>query len=179
MGKFSIYFAGREILLPGVYSRVVADAMVPERGTVSRAIAILAPGEGGEVGSYTRITSPTQIKKLLVGGTLARLTELAMGPSGDVVGANDIYAIRVNKAVKATLNLGDATLSARMAGKVGNAVGPGGHRRPPVSPGPGTSGSRTPSGAWPRPTATWGRSWSSPTWGRAPPRPAWPFPGAW
>ena len=122
MSKFGIYFAGRDIVLPGVYSRVIADGMTPERGVPSRALAIIAQAEGGEAGGVTRVTRPSQIRELLVGGVGARLVELAMMPSGEVQGANDIYFIRVRKPVRATLDLGDAVLSAKIAGRVGNAV---------------------------------------------------------
>nr|WP_246584470.1 phage tail sheath subtilisin-like domain-containing protein [Thermus brevis] len=43
-------------------------------------------------------------------------------PSGEVQGANDIYFIRVGNPVAASLDLGDAVLTARIAGRVGNAV---------------------------------------------------------
>lgn len=122
MSKFGIYFAGRDIVLPGVYSRVIADGMTPERGVPSRALAILAQAEGGEAGGVTRITRPSQIRELLVGGVGARLVELAMMPSGEVQGANDIYFIRVGRPVRSTLDLGDAVLSAKIAGRVGNAI---------------------------------------------------------
>jgi len=122
MGKFGIYFAGREIVLPGVYARVIADGMTPDRGVPSRALAIIAQADGGEAGGVTRITRPSQIRELLVGGVGARLVELAMMPSGEVQGANDIYFIRVGDPTRATLNIGDATLYARIAGRVGNAV---------------------------------------------------------
>lgn len=122
MSKFGIYFAGRDIVLPGVYARVIADGMTPERGVPSRALAVIAQAEGGEAGGVTRITRPSQIRELLVGGVGARLVELAMMPSGEVQGANDIYFIRVGNPVAASLNLGDAVLTARIAGRVGNAI---------------------------------------------------------
>jgi len=122
MSKFGIYFAGRNIVLPGVYARVVADGMTPERGVPSRALAIIATAAGGEAGGVTRITRPSQIRELLIDGVGARLVELAMMPSGEVQGANDIYFIRVGRPTRATLNLGDATLSAKIAGRVGNAI---------------------------------------------------------
>ncbi len=122
MSKFGIYFAGRDIVLPGVYSWVIADGMTPERGVPSRALAILAQAEGGEAGGVTRVTRPSQIRELLVGGVGARLVELAMMPSGEVQGANDIYFIRVGRPVRSTLDLGDAVLSAKIAGRVGNAI---------------------------------------------------------
>ncbi len=122
MSKFGIYFAGRDIVLPGVYARVVADGMTPERGVPSRALAVIATAAGGEAGGVTRITRPSQIRELLIDGVGARLVELAMMPSGEVQGANDIYFIRVGRPTRATLNLGDATLSAKIAGRVGNAI---------------------------------------------------------
>ena len=122
MSKFGIYFAGRNIVLPGVYARVVADSMTPERGVPSRALAVIATAAGGEAGGVTRITRPSQIRELLIDGVGARLVELAMMPSGEVQGANDIYFIRVGRPTRATLNLGDATLSAKIAGRVGNAI---------------------------------------------------------
>lgn len=122
MSKFGIYFAGRDIVLPGVYARVIADGMTPERGVPSRAIAVIATAEGGEAGGVTRITRPSQIRELLVGGVGAHLVELAMAPSGEVQGAADVYFIRVGNPVAASLNIGDAVLTAKIAGRVGNAV---------------------------------------------------------
>jgi hypothetical protein len=122
MSKFGIYFAGRNIVLPGVYARVVADSMTPDRGVPSRALAILATAAGGEAGGVTRITRPSQIRELLVDGVGARLVELAMTPSGELQGASDIYFIRVGNPTRASLNIGDAVLSAKIAGRVGNAI---------------------------------------------------------
>lgn len=122
MSKFGIYFAGRDIVLPGVYALVNADAMTPARGVPSRALAIIATAQGGAVGGRTRITNLNQINGQLIGGVGAELCELAMAPSGELQGVGDIEFIRVNKAVAATLNLGDATLSAKIAGKIGNGT---------------------------------------------------------
>ncbi len=122
MSKFGIFFNGRDIVLPGVYARVRAEGMTPERGVPSRALAILAPAQGGEVGGVTRITRFSEIREKLVGGVGAKLAEVAMGPSGEVGGATDIYFVRVNQATPATLDLGDVVLEAKVAGRVGNAV---------------------------------------------------------
>jgi hypothetical protein len=116
------YFGNREIKLPGVYSQVNAEAMNPNRGVASRAVAVIAVGEGGAVGSFTRITGSDQIATKLIGGDLRRLTEIVMAPSGELVGANDVYAIRVNAAVAATRSTGDGTLTAKTAGKIGNGL---------------------------------------------------------
>jgi len=122
MSKFGVLFDGRDIVLPGVYARVRADSMTPERGVPSRALAIIAPAQGGEVGGITRVTRFNDIRKKLVGGTGAKLAEVAMGPSGEVPGATEIHFVRVNKAVPASLDLGDVLLEAKVAGRVGNAV---------------------------------------------------------
>jgi hypothetical protein len=122
MSKFGIYFAGRNIVLPGVYARVVADSMTPDQGVPSRALAVIATAAGGEARGVTRITRPSQIRELLVDGVGARLVELAMAPSGEVQGASDIYFIRVGNPTRASLNIGDVVLSAKIAGRVGNAI---------------------------------------------------------
>ena len=122
MNQFGIYFAGRSILLPGVYARVNADAMTPRRGAPSRAIAILATSQGGTVGGADRITNLAAVRSTLVGGVGAQLTELAMAPSGQVQGAGEVFHVRVNKAVAATLDMGDAEFTSVVAGKIGNGA---------------------------------------------------------
>lgn len=122
MGKFGIYFAGREIVLPSVVAQVNADAMTPERGAASRAIAVLAPAQGGEVLAPTRITSVNQIRPRLIGGSGAKLVEVAMAPSGELRGASEVYFIRVNRATPASLDLGNVSLVARNAGRIGNTL---------------------------------------------------------
>jgi hypothetical protein len=122
MNQFGIYFAGRSILLPGVYARVNADAMTPRRGAPSRAIAILATAQGGTVSGTDKITSLAAVRDTLIGGIGAQLTELAMAPSGEVQGAGEVYFVRVNKAVAATLDHADVVFTSRVAGKVGNSA---------------------------------------------------------
>ena len=122
MNQFGIYFAGRSILLPGVYARVNADAMTPNRGAPARAIAVLATAQGGTVGGADRLTSLNAIRTTVIGGAGAHLAELAMAPSGQAQGAGEVYFVRVNKAVAATLDMGDAILTSRVAGKVGNSA---------------------------------------------------------
>lgn len=120
--RFGIYFGGRTVVLPGVYAVVNADAMTPNRGVPSRAVAIIAPALGGNVGAATRITSLAQIKPRLIGGRGAELTELAMAPSGELQGAGEVYFVRVNKAVPATDDMGDAILTFRIPGRIGNGA---------------------------------------------------------
>jgi len=122
MSKFGIYFAGRDIVLPGVYARVNADAMTPNRGVPSRAVAILATAQGGTVGGADRITSLSAVRDTLIGGVGAQMTELAMAPSGELQGANEIYFVRVNKAVAAELDVGDTTFTSARAGRIGNST---------------------------------------------------------
>jgi hypothetical protein len=122
MSQFGIYFAGRSIVLPGVYARVNADAMTPTRGAPSRAVAVLATAQGGAVGAATRITSLASVRDTLIAGVGAHLTELAMAPSGQVQGTGEVYFVRVNKAVAATLSLGDMSFTAVTAGKIGNSA---------------------------------------------------------
>lgn len=122
MSKFGIYFAGRDIVLPGVYARVNADAMTPNRGVPSRAVAILATAQGGTVGGADRITSLSAVRDTLIGGVGAQMTELAMAPSGELQGANEVYFVRVNKAVAAELDVGDTTFTSTRAGRIGNST---------------------------------------------------------
>lgn len=122
MSKFGIYFAGRDIVLPGVYARVNADAMTPNRGVPSRAVAILATAQGGTVGGANRITSLSSIRDTLIGGVGAQMAELAMAPSGELQGAGELYFVRVNKAVAADLDLGDVTFASARAGRIGNST---------------------------------------------------------
>lgn len=120
--SIGIFFGNREIILPGAYARVNVEAMTAPRGVPSRAIGIVATAEGGEVGGVTRVNSLEDIRTRLIGGVGAHMAELAMAPSGQVVGVSDIHFVRVNAAVPATLALGNATLSAHPAGRIGNGV---------------------------------------------------------
>lgn len=120
--QVGIYFAKRRIVLPGVYAEVNAENMVPNRGVPSRAVAIIARAQGGEVGGVTTITNTAQIRSKLIGGPGAHMVELAMAPSGEVAGTDTVHFIRVGNATPASINLGEVTLRATIAGRIGRGA---------------------------------------------------------
>jgi len=117
INKFAVCINGKYVLLPGVYTVTDASAMVPNRGTPSRAAIIVATARGGNVGAPT-IVKRGQVRKLLRGGIGAQMAHVML----DNVGLDFIYFVRVNKATPATLDLGDGTVFSRNPGTPGRSV---------------------------------------------------------
>lgn len=122
MSRFGHLYARQDIVLKGVYTDADVSRLVSPSGVPSRAVAILATALGGNVGEPTRCTDPDDITNLFVGGMGAILARALFAASPTLGGATNVYLLRVNKAIAATLSVGDATLTARMPGNIGNAI---------------------------------------------------------
>jgi len=106
-----IYFDGRTILKPGVYSKINADAMVPNRPGAVNTVGVIGTSLGGAPRAVTDISSPEEARQQLRGGVLRSVIELMYDPSGDEQGAGRIKYYRLNQAVHAQLNLQEAGLN--------------------------------------------------------------------
>ncbi|MGB9660651.1 MAG: phage tail sheath subtilisin-like domain-containing protein [Moorellaceae bacterium] len=115
----SVYFAGQQIIKPGVYSRVDPTSLTPiEYGATGR-IALIGTSVGGPPVSATLnspsntpgpvfwLNDPLQAKQILKGGDLLDAARFAWNPSPDGNGADLIAFVRVNPATQASLTLKD------------------------------------------------------------------------
>ena len=103
-----IFFGGRSILKPGVYSTIDADALVPSRLSPAGSIGVIGIATGGKPRTVTTINSPQEAKGQLRSGVLRNVIELMYDPSPEVQGAGTIKYYRLNAAVAGTLNLQDS-----------------------------------------------------------------------
>jgi len=102
-----IYFAGRNIVKPGVYATVDASAMVPVRLGAANTIGVIGIATGGTPRTITPVLSPIDSRNTLRGGVLADIIDLMYDPSPDVPGAGDVHFYRLNAAIQSVLTLQD------------------------------------------------------------------------
>ena len=109
MGSFKgIYFDGRQILKPGVYAKVNADAMVLSRLGPANTIGVIGTSLGGVPRTVQTITTPLEARDQLRGGILRSAIELMYDPAPNAPGAQVVKYYRLNLAVQAQLNLQDS-----------------------------------------------------------------------
>lgn len=114
MSRYAPSFQGKKPLTPGAYAETDVSALLRPAGTATRAVCVIATGQGGEVGGFNRITDDKSYN-LLVGGNLHRLVGLVREQ-----GATDIYAVRVGAPTASTLVGGNGTYTAKHKGRVGD-----------------------------------------------------------
>lgn len=107
----TIYFGGRNIIKPGVYSTINVDALVPFRLGPANTIGVIGVAEGGKPRTVTTINSPQEAKLQLKGGVMRNLIELMYDPSQEIQGAGEIKYYRLNNAVVSSLTVKDAGAS--------------------------------------------------------------------
>lgn len=119
-----ISIGGRTVYRPGPYAEVDDSAFRKTQAPVLKRLAIIAPANGGAPGDWTLLATPDQAARVLRDGIGLDLCDLAFDPSPDRPGAGEIAFYRVNKAVAASLDLGDVVLTVRpaLAGLFGNGV---------------------------------------------------------
>ncbi len=107
MASKGIFFGGRNIVKPGVYATVNADAMVPVRLGAANTVGVIGTALGGTPRTITPVLSPLDARAALKGGVLADVIDLMYDPSGEVPGAGDVHYYRLNLAVQSALTLQD------------------------------------------------------------------------
>ncbi len=103
-----IFFGGRDIIKPGVYTTTDVQALVPSRLGSANTIGVIGLAEGGIPRTVTTITTPQEAKAQLRDGVMRRAIELMYDPSPEVQGAGTIRYYRLNQAVESTLIVKDA-----------------------------------------------------------------------
>ncbi len=101
-----IYWRGRGIVIPGAYSYVDAETMVPDRKSPANVIGAVGICTGGKPNTVNRVTSLRDAVALLRDGDLKRAAELMYNPSSEVNGAGEVVFVRVNAAIQASLAIG-------------------------------------------------------------------------
>ena len=111
MGQ-SVYFNGKTISIPGVYSATDVSMMGTKGdNTGAKVIAFIGECTGGEPGAVQFFNEPTAARKVLKSGDLLKACEKAWNPVSKTKegvklgGANMIACIRSNKATKSTYSV--------------------------------------------------------------------------
>lgn len=104
-----IFYGGRSIIKPGVYSTVDVEALVPRRLSPAGTIGVIGVATGGKPRTITTINSPTEAKAQLRSGVLRNVIELMYDPSPEVQGAGEVKYYRLNAAVAGSLILKDGS----------------------------------------------------------------------
>lgn len=112
MGSYKgIYWKGRQIIIPGAYSYVDAEAMVPNRLSPANTIGAVGTCKGGQPNVPLRVSSLKEAVALLRDGDLKRAAELMYDPSSDVNGAGEVVFVRVGNPTQSALVLDTNKLS--------------------------------------------------------------------
>jgi Phage tail sheath protein subtilisin-like domain len=101
----SVFFNGQLLVTPVTASAVNDDAMQSQNLTVGNALAIIGKSTGGTPKKALAFGSPDEAKKVLRGGELMEAVLAAFDPSADTGAPSTVYAVRVNPAEQATLDL--------------------------------------------------------------------------
>ncbi len=111
----SVYFSGRTINVPGVYSAIDASALALVGLSASGIVACLGEAEGGA--PYTadepiiNISNPAKVSRVFRAGDLREAGPFLFQPSDDpsiTGGAQEVLFVKVNPATQATLTLPNA-----------------------------------------------------------------------
>ena len=103
-----VFFNGQKLVTPTTASAVNDDAMQPQNLSGGNALAIVGKATGGIPKQVTAFGSPEQAEKVLRSGELLEAVKRAFSPSSETGAPATVYAVRVNPAVQATLELKDA-----------------------------------------------------------------------
>ena len=109
-----IYWKGRGIIVPGAYSYVDAESMVPDRKSPANTIGAIGVCKGSKPNTVNRVTSLREAVSLLRDGDLKRAAELMYNPSSEVAGAGDVVFVRVENSGNPVLQ-SDLAIGAQFA----------------------------------------------------------------
>lgn len=101
----SVFFDGRLLTTPTSASRVDDSGLANKNLTVGNILALLGPSEGGAPNSELRFGSPSEAIAVLRSGELLEAVKRAFDPSAQTGAPSTVVAIRVNPAVRSSLNL--------------------------------------------------------------------------
>ena len=104
----AVFFNGQRLVTPTTASAVNDDAMQSQNLTVGNALAVIGKSTGGKPKTALSFGSPDQAKQVLRSGELLDAVMAAFDPSDDTGAPSTVYAVRVNPAMQAALDLKDA-----------------------------------------------------------------------
>lgn len=108
-----IFFDGQQIVSPAVRSKVNDSAMYNPNPNVGNILALIGTSVAGAPNTPLRFGNPEDARAALVSGELLDAVVRAFDPSADVgAGPATIIAVRVNPAVRSTLDLLNAGATA-------------------------------------------------------------------
>ncbi|CAB4137212.1 Tail sheath protein, subtilisin-like domain containing protein [uncultured Caudovirales phage] len=110
-----LFFDGKQYITPTVVSAVVDREMANRNLAVPNALALVGRAADGRPNTALRFSNPQEAQAALVSGELLDAVIRAFGPSRQTGGPNVVFAVRVNPAVRATLNLLDNQAAAAIA----------------------------------------------------------------
>lgn len=104
----AVFFNGQRLVTPTTASAVNDDAMQSQNLTVGNALAIVGKSTGGKPKTALAFGSPEQARQVLRSGELLDAVMAAFDPSDDTGAPSTVYAVRVNPALQAKLDLKDS-----------------------------------------------------------------------
>lgn len=110
-----VFFGGRLLISPTVASVVDDSGLGNKNLSVGNIVAYIGRSEGGAPNTVLRFGSPDQAKATLRSGELMEACKKAFDPSAETGGAAEVVAIRVNPALRASLNLADGVAATVIA----------------------------------------------------------------
>ncbi len=108
-----VFFDGKQIVTPVTASVVNDDAMLNQNLTVGNAVAYIGRSSGGQPKTILSFGTPDEAKAALIGGELCDAVVAAFAPSNDTGAPQTVFAIRVDSAQAASLDLPLATFASR------------------------------------------------------------------
>lgn len=105
----SYFFNGRLWITPTTMSVVDDSAMANQNLSVGNNLALVGTSTGGQPNTVLAFGSPDEAAAVLISGELLDAVKKAFAPSDQTNGPATVYAIRVNPAVQASLNLLDGS----------------------------------------------------------------------
>lgn len=108
----SVFFNGRLLVSPTVASVVDDSALANRNLSVGNVVALVGRSEGGQPATALRFGSPSQAAEVLRSGELLDAVVKAFDPSAQTGGPAEVIAVRVNPAVRASLDLLNASSAA-------------------------------------------------------------------
>lgn len=104
-----VFFNGRKYITPVTASMVNDDAMQNQNLTVGNAYVAVGKAAGGKPKTILSFSSPEHARSVLRDGELLDAVIKAFDPSAETPAPGKVYALRVNPAVQASLNLANST----------------------------------------------------------------------
>lgn len=101
----AVFFNGRLLISPAVSSIIDDSAMANRNLALGNVLALIGSSEGGTPNTVIRFGNPSAAREVLRSGTLLTAVEKAFSASSELNGPQEVIAVRVNPATRASLNL--------------------------------------------------------------------------